>query len=245
MSRLAAGAVLLASALSGCGMGIPADDFPGAPMMLLMGQVTSTGPLPAVEVGVVAQRGDPPSMAEMELVARTGVPLGTDGWYALLLWDPPPSETLRQLRAGEVWFTRGNAVAIPYELPDTQVAQAAAEEWPNFGTDVDHWLVYLESPAPPGSLTAWWLGEAFRGLKQGYHLVNVTSVDPDCMSQEELDACIADLVAVGVPDDGTEPGTAWAYCTAPYRLRAAPIGSYVDIRLGTYALPDPPQCSTP
>jgi hypothetical protein len=239
MSRFpAAGALLLTSALAGCGGGIPASDFPGVPLLVVVGQVISDDPLPPLEVGLVAQLGDAPSMTSMVLEGRTDAPLvlqGTPpvGWFALVVFDPPRSP-LRPLREGEVLFARGNAVAMPFQLPDDQVNAAAGEPW--FGADVTHWIVYLDSAAPPGSLTAWWLGApAGSGVGRGYHLLEVRPFAP---CQPAVDACVAQLSPGIVPD----AETARPFCEAPYRLFPAD-NAVVEIHVGTFVLPDPPACS--
>src|SRR5439155_24419250 len=101
--------------------------------------------------------------------------------------------------------------------------------------DPHHWIVYLPSDVPPGSLMEWWLGGA---LPAGFHLLSVASVDTACMTAEQLDACAAELTRRGVPDDGTtKPGTARSFCLAPYRLQLARPGEQLVLDLGSAASP--------
>jgi hypothetical protein len=48
-----------------------------------------------------------------------------------------------------------------------------------------------------------------------------------------LEACVADLVARGVPDDGTNnEGTARGYCRANYRLQPTSEDDPIVLQLG-------------
>lgn len=232
--RLPSAIALLASALVGCSAPIAPDSYPGDPLVTLWGEVTSSAPLPPSEVAVVWQLDGPPSTSAMEIGPRTGYPPIEDGApnFDLRLYDPPPPGVLRQLGTDEPWFARGNAVAMPYYFM-SDVGEAVALEDPAFGMHVDHWIVYLESSAPAGSLTAWWLGAP---LERGYHQLRVTAVDPTCLTQIEIDACVTALRAAGVPDDET----ARTYCLADYRLSTEPAPVASSVRLGTYSLPPPP-----
>jgi hypothetical protein len=102
-----------------------------------------------------------------------------------------------------------------------------------YGIDAKHWIVYLPSDVPPGSLMEWWLGEA---LPAGFHLLRVMAVT-GCTSAAQLNACAADLARRGAPDDGAEgPGTARWFCRAPYRLSLAPADEQLVLDLA----PGPP-----
>ncbi|MFN2548748.1 MAG: hypothetical protein ABR567_15085, partial [Myxococcales bacterium] len=89
----------------------------------------------------------------------------------------------------------GGAVPASGGMPDAGAGSdggtPAAPPTPppgNYGIDPSHWVVYLESDVPAGSLTEWWLGGA---LTTGFHLLRVTAVNPSCISSDEIDACVA------------------------------------------------------
>jgi hypothetical protein len=106
--------------------------------------------------------------------------------------------------------------------------------------DPHHWIVYLPSDVPSGSLTEWWLGGA---LTAGFHLLTVASVRTECMTAAQVDACASDLVRRGLPDDGTtKPGTARSFCLAPYRLQVAAAGEQLVLDLGTAGASSGPPC---
>jgi hypothetical protein len=238
VSRAGASAAALAAAAlaaSAAGCDAQADrHYPGEPLVTIHGQVAGVAPLPPLEAAILWQRGPPPSVDDQELATRAPVESGFPATFTLRLYQPPPAAARRRLRAGEVEFARGNAAAVPYGVAAAAVAALPAPGNP-YGADVAHWLVYLAAEVPAASLTAWWLGAA---LPAGYHLVRVEAIDPACLPPEELDACVAALVALGLPDDGTQdPGTARAFCLAPYRLSPAPPDELVVLTLGTYAPP--------
>ena len=227
---------LAALALLGGAAGCDAQadrDYRGEPLVTLRGRVVAdTPPLPPLEAALLWQLGPPPSIGEQELAVRVPVEAGFPATFTLRLYQPPPGAARRTLRAGEVSFARGNAAAVPYGVAADAIPALAGSA--SYGVDVDHWLVHLDADAPANTLTAWWLGEA---LPAGYHLVNVTAVDPACISDAELAACVATLVALGVPDDGTVEGSARWFCLAPYRLAPAPPDEIIVLHLGTYGLP--------
>jgi hypothetical protein len=207
--------------------------YPGEPLVTLHGQVVgTTTPLPPVEAAVLWQRGPPPSTDDQELATRAPVESGFPAAFTIRLYQPPPAAARRVLAPGEVSFARGNAAAVPFGIAGPMVADLPSAVNPSYGVDVDHWVIHLEADVPPISLTAWWLGTA---LPAGYHLVRVTQIDPACVGASELEACVDELVALGVPDDATpEPGTARGFCLAPYRLSPAPGDELIVLTLGNY-----------
>jgi len=210
--------------------------YQGEALATLRGQVQGTPPLPPLEAAMLWQRGPPPSTDDQELATRAPVESGFPAMFTIRLYQPPPAAARRTLRAGEVSFARGNAAAVPFGIAAPAVpALPAAGSGSPYGVDLDHWIVHLGADVPPDSLTAWWLGAP---LPAGYHLIDVTAVDPSCLVGAQLEACVATLVARGVPDDGTpDAGTARGFCLAPYRLAPAPSDALVVLRLGT---PGPP-----
>src|SRR2546427_267259 len=136
------------------------------------------------------------------------------------------------LAPGEVTFARANAGAVPYGISAGGVSALPTPSSNGaYGIDPNHWVLYLAADVPPRSLTEWWLGAA---LGAGFHLMRVTAVNPQCISQQQMDACVADLVQRGVPDDGTtNEGTARSFCRAPYRLSLAPPGDPLILVLAT------------
>jgi hypothetical protein len=231
---LALAAVAFSAGVAGCD---PQADrgYPGEPLVTLRGQVAGDPPLPPLEAAMLWQRGPPPSTDDQELATRAPVESGFPATFTIRLYQPPPAAARRTLAPGEVSFARGNAAAVPFGIAAEQVSQLPTAANPSYGVDLDHWVVHLGADVPPNSLTAWWLGAA---LPAGYHLVRVTAVDPACIGAAELEACVAALVLLGVPDDGTEdPGTARGFCLAPYRLSPAPGDELIVLHLGTYGPP--------
>jgi hypothetical protein len=126
-------------------------------------------------------------------------------------------------------WARANAAAVPYGVAPEQVPGLPSAANPAYTYDPDHWVMFLESDVPANSLTEWWLGQA---LGKGYHLLRVLQLS-GCITTADLDACVAELVRRGVPDDGTDaPGTARAYCKAPYRLQPTTLDEAIVLRLG-------------
>jgi hypothetical protein len=99
----------------------------------------------------------------------------------------------------------------------------------NYGIDPSHWVVYLESDVPAGSLTEWWLGAP---LAKGFHLLRVTPVKPQCIPADQIDACVAELGRRGV----TDPDAARGFCSEPYQLSVAPPNEPLVLQLGTVTL---------
>jgi hypothetical protein len=192
----------------------------GNPLLTVRGQVTSSGPIDiSLEAAMLWQRGPPPSMDDQELATRAPVQTGFPATFTLHLYQPPPAAALRTLLPGQVTYARANAAAVPQGAAGAAGAfpQVPAQN-PDYGLDPAHWVMYLASDVPPGSLMEWWLGAA---LPAGFHLMKVR--DAGCIDSTALAACVKDLVGRGVTDDGTAaPGTARFFCTQPYRLSAAP-----------------------
>lgn len=227
-------ALALAAGLAAAGCDAQADrDYRGEPLVTLRGEVQGTPPLPPLEAAMLWQRGPPPSTDDQELATRAPVEAGFPASFTIRLYQPPPPAARRTLRAGEVSFARANAAAVPFGIAAADVgALPAAGPGAAYGVDVDHWVVHLAEDVPPSSLTAWWLGAA---LPAGYHLLDVRALDPACLPDAELEACVGALVVRGVPDDGTSaPGTARGFCLAPYRLSPAPPEALLVLRLGTH-----------
>ena len=68
--------LLLVSLLGGAGCGSQVSpDYPGEPLVSLHGQVTSSSPLPLpqLEVGLLWQRGPPPSTGDEQLATKAAV----------------------------------------------------------------------------------------------------------------------------------------------------------------------------
>lgn len=227
----AALAALALAAAAGCDA--QADrDYRGEPLATIRGQVAGTAPLPPLEAAILWQRGPPPSVDDQDLATRAPVESGFPATFTLRIYQPPPAAARRSLLPGEVSFARGNAAAVPYGVAADQVADLPTAQHPSYGVGVSHWLVHLAADVSPASVTAWWLGAP---LAAGYHLVRFEEIDPACLSPQEVDACVAGLVGLGVPDDGTARGL----CLAPYRLSPAPPDELVVLELGTYAPPGP------
>jgi hypothetical protein len=205
-------------------------DYLGEPLVTLRGAVEGTPPLPPLEAAMLWQRGPPPSTDDQELATRAPVEAGFPSVFTIRLYQPPPAAARRALRAGEVSFARANAAAVPYGIAGDAVPALPAAHHPAYAVDEAHWVVHLAADVPPNTLTAWWLGAP---LPAGYHLLDVRTLDPACLVGAALEACVGRLVALGVSDDGTSgPGTARAFCAAPYRLAPAPTDALVVLRLG-------------
>jgi hypothetical protein len=189
----------------------------GEPLASFPGYVASAG-VGGLEAALLWQRGPPPSTNDQELATRAPVQTGFPARFTLHLYQPPPAAARRTLAPGQVPYARANAGAVPPGIATAGANGAPAAAPPPFGIDANHWIVYLPSDVPPGSLMEWWLGKA---LPAGFHLLRVSAVD--CFPAAQLAACVADLARRGVVDDGTgNPGTALSFCRAPYRLSLAP-----------------------
>jgi hypothetical protein len=216
--------------------------YPGEPLITLQGQVTSGGPLPALEAAMLWQRGDPPSTGDQDLATRAPVQTGFPATFTVHLYHPPPDAARRTLAAGETMYARASAAAIPYGIAASALDSLGgpaipAGVTPAYGIDPGHWVVWLGGDLKASSLTAWWLGAP---LSAGFHLVRVAAVNPSCLTAAQLDACAADLVQRGVPDDGTSnPGTARGFCLAPYRVTPAPPNETLVLDLGAVSLGPP------
>jgi hypothetical protein len=138
-----------------------------------------------------------------------------------------------------VAWARANAGAVPQGVAVEQVPTLATTGNPAYTVDVSHWVMHLEADVPPNSLTEWWLGGA---LGAGYHLVKVLPLT-SCLTPTEMEACVVTLIGRGVPDDGTSnPGTARAYCLAPYRLQPATVDDPIVLQLGGVPQIEAPIC---
>jgi len=227
--------LLLALAPLLCACDSQADSsYPGEPLITLPGYVASAGAAP-LEAAMLWQRGPPPSANDQELATRAPVRTGFPASFTLHLYQPPPAAARRTLAPGEVTYARANAGAVPYGISAGGVSSLPTPSSNGaYGIDPNHWVLYLAADVPPRSLTEWWLSAALKG---GFHLMRVTAVNPQCIPPQQLDACVADLVQRGVPDDGTtNEGTARSFCRAPYRLSLAPPGEPLVLELGTVGL---------
>jgi hypothetical protein len=221
-------ALLLAVLMLGCDAQTDAN-YLGDPLVTLQGRVESSGPLPPLEAAMLWQRGPPPTQNDQELATRAPVQSGFPATFTLRLYRPPPTEAIRTLAPGEVSWARANAAAVPYGVAATQVGGLSPATNPSYVVDAAHWVMHVEQAVPPNSLTEWWLGGA---LSAGYHLMRV-SILTACLTPTEMDACVADLRARGIVDDGTKnPGTARGYCSAPYRLQPTTVDEEIVLRLG-------------
>ena len=221
-------ALLLAVLMLGCDAQTDAN-YLGDPLVTLQGRVESSGPLPPLEAAMLWQRGPPPTQNDQELATRAPVQSGFPATFTLRLYRPPPTEAIRTLAPGEVSWARANAAAVPYGVAATQVGGLSPATNPSYVVDAAHWVMHVEQAVPPNSLTEWWLGGA---LSAGYHLMRV-SILTTCLTPAEMDACVTDLRARGIVDDGTKnPGTARGYCSAPYRLQPTTVDEEIVLRLG-------------
>ena len=226
--RRAGGAIgLVFAALMACDAQTD-PGYLGEPLVTLQGRVESSGALPPLDAAMVWQLGPPPSVDDQELATRAPVTSGFPATFTLRLYAPPPGAAFRELAAGAPRWARANAAALPYGLAASEVPALPGANSASYTYDADHWVLYLESDVPPSSLTEWWLGEA---LGKGYHLLRV--LPTGCLTPAQLDACVAALVARGVPDDGTDAaGTARGYCKAPYRLQPTSLDEAIVLHLG-------------
>src|SRR5262249_14702683 len=138
------------------------SEYLGEPLITLPGYVASAGPAP-LEAAMLWQRGPPPSTNDQELATRAPVRTGFPASFTLHLYQPPPAAARKTLAPGEVTFARANAGAVPYGIAASAVGGlGAAPSATNgaYGIDPLHWVVYLASDVPAGSLTEWWLGAA-------------------------------------------------------------------------------------
>jgi hypothetical protein len=203
--------------------------YRGEPLVTLRGRVESSGELPPLEAAMLWQRGPPPGTDDQELATRAPVTSGFPATFTLRLYTPPPGAAFRALNTGAPRWARANAAAVPFGLSADQVPNLPVSHNPNYTYDPDHWVLYLESDVPPSSLTEWWLGEA---LGAGFHLLRVVALS-GCLPPAQLEACVAELVQRGVPDDGTDAaGTARGFCKAPYRLQPTTLDEAIVLRLG-------------
>ena len=224
-------AIAAAIAASACDAQVD-QGYPGEPLVTLHGQIASAGSGAPLEAAMLWQRGAPPSTDDQELATRAPVESGFPATFTLRLYQPPPAAARRTLLSGEVSYARANAAAVPYGIAALAVDGLGATSNAAYGVDVAHWVLHLSADVSKGSVTAWWIGAA---LPAGFHLINVLQVNPACMKDALLAACTAELVARGAPDDGTSnPGTARAFCLAPYRLSPAADGELIVLQLGTY-----------
>lgn len=229
--------LLVALALGACDALAPSDYF-GEPLVTLRGQVHSSGALPPLEAAMLWQRGEPPSTDDQELATRAPVETGFPARFTVHLYQPPPARARRSLGPNEPIWARAMAAAVPYGVATDDAPALGAAGNPGYGIDPDHWVLYLASDVPQGSITEWWLQAA---LPQGFHLLRVTPTQ-GCLTADELAACVAELVGRGAPDDGTSfPGTARAFCLAPYRLAPAP-SDLLLLELGAIGLPSGGSC---
>ena len=203
--------------------------YQGEPLVTLRGRVESTGALPPLEAAMLWQRGPPPGTEDQELATRAPVTSGFPATFILRLYTPPPGAAFRTLTTGAPQWARANAAAVPYGVAPAQVPALPTAYGTSYTYDAEHWVMYLDQDVPPNTLTEWWLGGA---LGAGYHLVRVLQL-PGCLSPADLEACVAELVRRGVPDDGTsDPGTARGYCKATYRLQPTTLDETIVLRLG-------------
>ena len=236
--RTAAATSLVLAALAGCDAQTDSG-YLGEALVTLRGRVESSGELPPLEAAMLWQRGPPPGTDDQELATRAPVTSGFPASFILRLYKPPPDAAFRTLAAGAPRWARANAAAVPYGVAPEQIAALPAVFGASYTYDRDHWVVYVESDVPPSTLTEWWLGGA---LGKGYHLLRVLPL-PGCLTPAELEACVAELVRRGVPDDGTSaPGTARAYCKAPYRLQPTSLDEPIVLKLGPLAGGPAPAC---
>lgn len=231
--------ILLASAGGGCDSQV-APDYPGQPLVSLQGQVTSTSPLPLpqLEVGLLWQRGPPPSTSDEQLATRASVKGEFPAQFVLRLYHPAPETARLSLRAGEVRFARANAAVLPVGVAQPEGAFSNVSSIA-YAVDTQHWFLFLEQGVPAGSLTEWWLGGA---LESGYHLLRVQTTDPTCLSPPKLAACVAGLEARGVPDIPSGTGEATAYCSATYRLLPVSFDEGITLQIGAVPTPSTAGC---
>ena len=224
---------------SGCDSQV-APDYPGEPLVSLTGQVTGTSPvpLPQLEVGLLWQRGPPPSTNDEQLATQAAVQGEFPAKFILRLYHPAPGAARQPLRSGEVRFARANAAVLPVGVAQQGVAFADVSSIA-YALDTLHWFLYLEQDVPADSLTAWWLGGA---LPSGYHLLNVLATSPVCLEPAQVASCAAALVQLGVPDVPAGAGEATAFCSATYRLQPASFDEGITLQLGGAEAPTAAAC---
>ncbi|HXX30187.1 MAG TPA: hypothetical protein VEJ89_05670 [Myxococcaceae bacterium] len=229
----------LAAVAGGCDAQV-APDYPGEPLVSLTGQVTSSSPLPLpqLEVGLLWQRGPPPSTDDEQLATRASVKGEFPAMFVLRLYHPAPEAARLSLRPGEVRFARANAAVLPVGVAQPEGAFSNVSSIA-YAVDTEHWFLFLESQVPSGTLTEWWLGGA---LGPGYHLLRVEQTDPACLAPAKVAACVADLAARGVPDVPPGAGEATGYCTAGYRLLPVPFSEGITLQIGSAPVPSTASC---
>jgi hypothetical protein len=217
-----------------------APDYPGEPLVSLHGQVTSTSsvPLPQVEVGLLWQRGPPPSTNDEQLATQASVQGEFPAQFVLRLYHPAPEAARQPLRAGEVRFARANAAVLPVGVAQPAAAFSNVSSIA-YALDTLHWFLFLEQDVPEGSLSEWWMGGP---LSAGYHLLNVLATNPLCLQPAQVASCAAGLVQRGVPDVPPGAGEATGYCTAAYRLQPASFDEGITLRIGGIEAPTNAGC---
>jgi hypothetical protein len=215
-------------------------DYPGEALVSLHGQVTSTStlPLPQVEVGLLWQRGPPPSTDDEQLATKAAVQGEFPAQFILRLYHPAPEAARQSLRTGEVRFARANAAVLPVGIATANAAFSNVSSIA-YALDTVNWFLFLEADVPENSLTEWWLGGA---LSAGYHLLNVLATSPACLQPAQVAACVADLAQRGVPDEPPGAGEATAYCTATYRLQPASFDEGIALQIGGVETPTTAGC---
>ncbi len=213
-----------------------APDYPGEPLVSLHGQVTtssSTLPLPQVEVGLLWQRGPPPSTNDEQLATKAAVQGEFPAQFVLSLYHPAPEAARQPLLPGEVRFARANAAVLPVGVAQTASAFGNVSSIA-YALDTLHWFLFLEQDVPANTLTAWWLGGA---LPAGYHLLNVLQTSPHCLESVQVASCVAGLVQLGVPDVPAGAGEATTFCSATYRLQPASFDEGITLQIGGLLTP--------
>jgi hypothetical protein len=226
-------------AVVGCDSQV-SPDYPGEPLVSLHGQVTGISPLPLpqVEVGLLWQRGPPPTTDDEQLATQAAVKGEFPAQFVLKLYHPAPEGARLRLRDGEVRFARANAAVLPVGVAQPEAAFGPVSSIA-YAVDRGHWFLFLESAVPAGSLTEWWLGGALAG---GYHLLRVLTTDPACLQPPKIAACVADLAQRGVPDIPAGGGEATAYCSATYRLLPVSFDEGITLQIGGFQTPSTAGC---
>jgi hypothetical protein len=217
-----------------------APDYPGEPLVTLQGQVTSTSrlPLPQLSVGLLWQRGPPPSTDDEQLATQAAIQGEFPAEFILRLYHPAPEAARLPLRTGEVRVARANAAVLPMDVAQPTATFSNVSNIA-YALDTQHWFVFLEKDVPTNSLTEWWLGGA---LSAGYHLLNVLRTDPACFLPAKLANCVAKLAQLGVPDVPAGSGEATGYCKATYRLQPASFAEGITLQIGILELPTTATC---